>query len=354
MKARYIGLYRLPGIGKLPSGVSCCQLAAFGQPRLSATLVSDPAPYFEHIDNLSGLLMAWFRGPVTSATESAQQRLANEIDAARRRREAGSSVGPFIAFDGETDISGEGLTRRQEIGGVAFCINEVPGGAIRGKFQRAIESVILALILSMPAIADQRIETVGSVAILIDETSGKIIYPISIVGNPIIISRAVSISPEAISRAERLANSINAKKSLTSSLSLLFASLVGKPGDSIAFVTAWAALEKFVNWAYEQKKEVIGADIGKSGGSTASRLRPSSSGAPATIGLAEKFSAIARSCASSVSESEISNDIREFKYLTNSRNSFYHSGGESISDLPIEQIQKILKKYMELYLCGGM
>jgi len=351
MRARYIALYRLPGIDKLPPGVSCCQLAAFRQPRLSATLVSDPAPYFEHIDNLSGLLMTLGRGPMASATESAQQRLANEIDAARRRREAGSSVGPFIVFDGETDICDEGLARRQEIGGVAFCINEVPRGGIRGKFQRAIESVILALILSMPPIADQRIETVGSVAILIDRSTGKVIYPISVVGNPIMISRAVSISPEVLTTTERFANSINAKKILNSSISLLFASLGSKPGDPIAFVTAWAALETFVHGSYDQKKEVIEAAARKSSGSTASHRRSSSSDAPVIVGLTKKFSAIARSCASSVSEDDTRKDIDEFKSLKKSRDSFYHRVGESIPDLPVEQIQKILRKYMRLYFC---
>ena len=350
MKARYIALYRLPGISKLPPGVSCCQLAAFSHPRLSATLVSDPAPYFEHIDKLGGLLMTLFKGVgATDTSVSLEQRLAAEIASARRQREAASGTDPIIVFDCETDISVEAIENRQEIGNVVFCINSVPRGVVRGKFQGAIESVIVAVILSIPAIADQRIETMGSVVILIDGSSGQSIYPVGIVGNPVVISRAASISPEVIVKAAEFSNRINSKKALTSSIRLLFASLGSQSEDPNAFVMAWAALEQFVNSVYKQKLVAQRAGAGKRMSSIASQGRPSSSDTPAARGLVEKFSAIARSYDPMIPEDEICRDIKCFHFLNASRNSFYHSGGENRSDLPVKDIQDILRKYLGLY-----
>jgi hypothetical protein len=180
MKVRYIAIYKLHGANRLSEETESVELLALPKPALTATLTTNPEPYFLHVDQSAALGAQLLKGlfaPDKAGT--LLERLAAEIEDVKARRASQTGTGVFLVMDGEADIPAPEFKARRDTSEFAICIDAIAKPEIRGAFRPSAQSVLTALGLSLPANADRRVDKIGDVVFLVDPDGGKPIYAFS-------------------------------------------------------------------------------------------------------------------------------------------------------------------------------
>jgi hypothetical protein len=200
---------------------------------------------------------------------------------------------------------------------------------------------------ALPVNADPQITQIGSVVFLIDADDRKPIYTFSFEFGTPRLSVASPLTENHICDASTVISKIIRDRALERSASLLVTSLNQATDQTQAYIAAWSALEIFVNATFKARYEASWFDIMEKGAPPSAK--PIVERFRHVMGdkyrLADKFLIIA-----SVLNSEAADaDAIEFKRLKRIRDDFYHAP-ETPLNLPTEAIQKLLIKYMNLYL----
>lgn len=256
MKVRYIAIYKLRGANKLPEEVGCANLFASQSPAVIAMLTTIPELHFLHIDKSAALGAQLLKGLFAPDQEGTwQERLAAEIEEIKARRAKQTGPGVFLVFDGETDIPTPEFKNRRDTEEFAVSFDAIEKSDIRATFRPAAESVMMALSLSFPQNADRTIEKLGNVVFLIDPIGDKPLYDFSFQFGE---ARAYVTSPlteHAIVETVTLAPKLVAQKGMARPVSLLIDSLEEATDDLQSFISAWSALEIFVNSTFRSTYE---------------------------------------------------------------------------------------------------
>lgn len=347
MKVQYISVYKLHGANKLPEEAESASLVALQHPALTATLTTNPEPYFLHMDRSEGLRTQLLKPLYALKNEgSLEDRLVAEIEGIRASRAKKTGAGVFLVFDGETNIPEPELKSRRDYNEFGICIDAIEKPEILEAFRPSLHSVITALSLSLPANAARNIEKVGDVVFLVDPDGKKPIYAFTAqvklsadVASPL----TQSVITESAALAPRLA-----EKTLARPTSLLFTSLEKATGELQGFIAAWSALEIFVNATFKSSYEKGWSAI-MAGGAPASakplfkRFQEVMSN---KYRLVDKFLVIA----SVLDADHAADDAAEFRRLKKLRDGLFHVLDAPSSPLPTEAGQKLLLKYMKLHL----
>jgi hypothetical protein len=349
VKVRYIAIYKLRGANKLPEEAECVRLLTLHNPDLTATLVTNPDPYFLDVDKSAALGTQLLKGIFAPDKEGTlQERLAAEIKDMRVRRAKRAGTGVFLIFEGETDISAPDFKVRRDIDEFAVCFDAISKSEIRESFRPSVQSVITALSLSLPTNADRSVEKTGDVVYLVDGDNGKPIYTFAFQGGHARGSVASPLTKDIIAESAALAQKLAAHKTMARPTSLLITSLDDATDELQGFIAAWSALEIFINATFKATYQERWFDIIEDGAPPSAkpvfeRLKDVMSD---KYRLADKFLVIA----SVLDSGAAANDAREFGGLKKFRDGLLHALDTPSLPLPTEAVQKLLLKYMKLHL----
>jgi hypothetical protein len=325
------------------------RLLTLHDPEVTATLTTNPDPYFLHIDKSAALAAQLLKGVFAPDTEGTlQERLAAEIEDARARRLKTGGTGVFLVFEGKTDIPASEFKHRRDIDEFAVCLDVISKSEIREKFRQPVQCVMAALGLSLPMNADRRIEQTGDVVYLVDPENGKPIYTFSFQGGFARASVASPLTHGIIGESAALVSKIAANPKLTRPVSLLITSLDNGTEELQAFIGAWSALEIFVNATFKATYETRWFGIMEEGapGSAKPIFERLKNVMSDKYRLADKFLVIA----SVLDSAAAADDAAEFDRLKKFRDNLLHALDVPSSPLPTESVQKLILKYMKLHL----
>lgn len=352
MKACYIAVYRLHGANKMLGEAQSTHVSACDNPKITAALTSNPEPYFLHIDTSSAVGTQLLKGLFSPDKKgTCQERLSAEIEEVKARRAKRTVAGVYLVFDGEVDIPEPDVKTRRDIDEFAISMNGVSKADIRKRFVMFVQSVLTALGLSLPLNADHRIEKVGEVVYLVDPVSEKPIYTFTLTGGSARISVSAALTQEAIAEAAALATALATALAddwkMSRSTSLLITSLEAQTDELQAFISAWSAMEIFINASFKSTYEARWFEIMEDGAPDSAKpvFRRFKEVMKDKYRLADKFLVIA----SVLDADSATVGATEFCRLKDVRDGLLHARETQASPLPTEAVQILLLKYMKLH-----
>lgn len=349
VKVQYVAIYKLHAVNKLPEAAEGAILFQQQHPTLSAKLTMNPEPHFLHIENSAALGSQILKGIFAPDIKGTlQERLSAEIEDMRASRAKRLGTGVFLIFEGETEISTPDFKARQDTEEFAVYLGNIGKGEIRKSFRPYVQSVIMALTLSLATNADRRVEKMGDVIYLVDNDNGKPIYTLALQGGTARASVSSPLSENMIEESAALAAVLAAHQPLVRTTSLLSTSIDAATDDLQGFIAAWSALEIFINATFKTTYEARWFDIMRDGAPASAkpvfeRFKDVMSD---KYRLADKFLVVASVLDSAVAAA----DATEFARLKKFRDGLLHALDTPLSPLPTEAVQKLLLKYMKLHL----
>lgn len=320
-------------------------------PLLTATLTTNPEPDFLHIDKSAALAAQLLKGIFAPDKEGTlQERLGAELEEVRARREKRTRKGLFLIFECEAEIPTPEFKARCDVEEFGVCLDALDKKSVRETFRPTEQSVIMALGLGLPANADRRVEKLGDTVYLIDPADNKPIYAFSFQGGHARLSVASPLTGSVIAEVAAIAPKLAADKAMSRPVSLLVTSLEEAKEELQRFISAWSALEIFVNAVFKSTYEARWFEIMEEGAPVSARpvFARFQDVMSDKYRLADKFLVIA----SVLDPATAAGDAAEFGRLKKLRDGLLHALDTS-SLLPTDAIQKLLLKYMRLHLTGG-
>ncbi|WP_316159500.1 hypothetical protein [Bradyrhizobium sp. SZCCHNRI3042] len=182
MNTHYLAVWKLYGINTLASGATNLELARLNDPKIVATLATDPEPFFLHIDQARVIASQVLNGLLSSLAQqdTIEERLAIELKNVRTNRANQIGSGMFLIVKGETNVAEPNFEIRKDTETFAVCFDAIDKSAIKEIFRPSIQAVLTAITLSIPSDADHQIEPIGEVIYLVGADGKKPIYSFSL------------------------------------------------------------------------------------------------------------------------------------------------------------------------------
>lgn len=350
MEVRYVAVFKLRGANGL-SGDDPLSLFEAENPNITASLTADPEPYFEHIDRSRALGLQLLSGLFGDKKEGTpEERLATETARIQSERHGkkSASTGVYLVFEGSDDIDPPEFKTRRDRDDFGISLDDVSKGELRKPFKAAIESVLAGAALSLPAQADKKVEEIGSVLYLVDPDKGIPIYPFNFQMGSASAYVSGPVGEEFAAEVAVLAEPLAGVPALGRPVRLLLSSLQVDADSLPAFVSAWSALEIFVNATFKSHYEGKWFAIMEEGAPDSStpifeRFKDVMSD---KYRIVDKFLVIT----AILDPDGADEDVKSFKTLKASRDNMFHKFDMLPNHLPIEDVQTLFIKYLKLHL----
>ncbi len=327
MKVRYVAVWEFKGGNTIAGSVPSREVARLREPALIATLVADPEPYIEHFDRASaGAAFVFFGGRRKGGDPEEQLNAAITDAMAQRARNAKQGV--YVVFEGQTNDPNPKLAHRQDFRNFSVALGAIDKDAVVSSFRPVVRSILVALSLSLPINADRRIRKLGEVSFLVDQETGRPIYPIDIQFPNMRGCIAVPISEDFVSQSAERIPQIVGDEVLARCTGLLSTSMNPEAGPLLAFLAGWTALEMFTHYCC---RAIHGTDDGNE--------------SPMAKHIADRFRLVVRALDAPSEEA----DTQEFGRLNKIRNAIFHAL-RLPEQLPTDDVQKLVLKYLRLHL----
>jgi hypothetical protein len=134
-------------------------------------------------------------------------------------------------------------------------LDGVPKGELRKPFKAATECVLAGAAFSLPAQADKKVEEIGSVLYLVDPEKGIPIYPFNIEAGRASAYVSGPVGQDFAAEVSALAAPLAADSGLERPVRVLLSSLQVGADPLPSFISAWSALEIFVNATFKSRYE---------------------------------------------------------------------------------------------------
>ncbi|MFI0460019.1 MAG: hypothetical protein ACH254_20735 [Candidatus Thiodiazotropha endolucinida] len=351
MEVKYVAVYKLRGANGL-SGDDPLGLCEDENPNITATLTANSEPYFEHIDRSHALVSLLFRGLFGDSKEgSPEERLAVEIARIQTERQEKQSAGVYLVFEGYDEIDPPDFKTRKDRDDFAVSLDDVPKGELRKPFKASIECVLVGAALGLPTQADKKLEEIGSVLYLVDPDKGIPIYPFNFEAGRVGAYVSSPVGEEFAAEVAAMAAPLAADPALERPVRLLLSSLQVGTDSLPAFISAWSALEIFVNATFKSRYERQWFAIMEEGAPESSTpiFERFKDVMQDKYRIVDKFMVI-----SAILDPDGANeDVKSFKPLKEIRDNMFHKF-DSIPDyLPVENVQALFVKLLKLHLQGN-
>lgn len=349
VELRYIAIYRLLGLNKLPDDSETMDFVEFDGDDVVVKLTTNPEPFFFHIDRasaLSTLLLQGMLGP--SREDTPEQRIAKQIESIRDKRRRQNIGGVFLIFEGELKISSPNFSYRRDMEEFSICFDAFEKGIAREKFLPVIQATLTAMAISFPENADTRIQKVRDISFLIEDKTKKPLYCFTAeLGTPT-VRVSIPLTDDIVKKARAHARAFPTDRKLARVADLLIESKEIGTNDLRAFISAWSALEMFVNSTFKTTYldlwlHVISSNTPLSAKTYFDRLKDVMSG---KHGLRVKFVVIA----SILNPNSAISDEINFTQVKSVRDDLFHGKEVVGSRYPVEDTLKLLQKYLDLHL----
>jgi hypothetical protein len=347
VKARYLTVYKILGFNKLPEDQVSVLLV--DKPDGKVTLTADPEAYCVHMDRKGGIANALLRGfSGGQKAGDADERLKAEIDEVKNARQLRTKNGAFLAIEGETEVQDANLSATRQFADFGVCLDALPSGSIARRFRPLVSIALAAIGFSVPARADPRVERVGEVSYLVDEETGKLLYCINIEFGEVTLSVAGPMTADTVEAIRRRLESSPPDGGLTKVVNLLLESQEAATDDLRSFISAWAALEIFVNMIFRSRyeSEWIGVLASAAPSSLTRHFDRLREVMKDKHRLLDKFLIVA----SLLDADSADADAAVFAAAKSVRDSLFHASDTNSTKYPVAQIQNLLRKYLARHL----
>ncbi len=344
LRAKYVGLYKVLGISALEEGTDV-ELACV-RPGLTFMLATDPERYAAVIDHRTAVANVWLDTAFGGGKqqESLEERIYASLESERTARQKRGGTGVFLVVLATDDTLHPSLEHLQDYGSFQTAWEAIPAGHFSRLVEKDLERVLASIALTLPWNVTRAIEKVAETAYLEDEDTGKPTYSISV---SFLGGRAYVSGPFTLEHCERVGAMIAAlssERDLDTPTRLFAQSLRTREEDPRAFLSAWAALEIFINKTFARYnakwEEALRSGVPASGQRYFDSVKRIMDG---KFNLVDKFAVIA-SMLDPVSGSE---DVARLLMAKKARDEFYHAVGEE----PSRQLSlELLSKYLHLHL----
>ncbi|MES9875118.1 MAG: hypothetical protein ABW146_18610, partial [Candidatus Sedimenticola sp. 6PFRAG7] len=139
--------------------------------------------------------------------------------------------------------------------GFAVSLDDAPKGELRKPFKASIESVRLGGQTKECTNEDKKLEEIGSVLYLVDPDKGIPIYPFNFEAGRVGAYVSSPVGEGFAAEVASLAAPLAAAPALERPVRLLLSSLQVGTDSLPAFISAWSALEIFVNATFKSRYE---------------------------------------------------------------------------------------------------
>lgn len=314
-------------------------------------LTTNPEPFFFHIDRTSALSTLLLQGMFgTSIENTPEKRLAKQVEIIRDKRRRQNNSGVFLIFEGELKISSPNFGFRRDMEEFSICFDAFENGIAREKFLPVIQATLTAMAISLPENADTRIEKVQDISFLIETKTKKPIYCFTAELGTATVRVSTPLTDDIVKKARAHARAFPTDRKLARVADLLIESKEIGTNELRAFIAAWSALEMFVSSTFKTTYldlwlQVMSSNTPSSAKTYFDRLKDVMSG---KHGLRVKFVVIA----SILNPNSASSDEIKFSQVKSVRDDLFHGKEVSGSRYPVEDVLKLLQKYLDLHLAA--
>ncbi len=255
-------------------------------------------------------------------------------------------------FEGEAKFDPPEFKSRRDTEEYGIVLDDLPKSELRKPFKSAVESVLAAVALGLPERADKKVEEIGSIIYLVDPDKDIPVYIVNFemsgkggyICNPI----EAGFFEEVADLVEPLVADVTLERPVRLLVSSLYTGVDSLP----AFISAWSALEIFINATFKACYEAKWFDIMEEGTPASStpifeRLKDVMKD---KYRIVDKFLVI-----TAVLDAEnATTDVESFKSLKSVRDNMFHKFDTLPKHLPTEDVQKLLVKYLKLHLLSSL
>jgi len=346
MKARYIEIYKLRGVLEV-IGSERLELVSNGDCRVYLT--SQAPDETEHLRrrHACGIMLASsLMGEARMPGATPRQRF--EAALARVRAPAGlEGDGLILVVDCLIDVPEPNSRHIVELGDLAIGLGLIGEDDLQ---KRAL--VVRSAALTALALAgfEQPIGgglLIGAVTLASDESDERPIYVVNPSASATVTVQQ-KLLPEQAHEAAEFAQALLALPSNLVNVPRLLALSEETGGDRLrCFLAAWAGLEIFTSAAFKPyEADFMGAVQAAVPSGTAALVRRLQEVMSDKYRLADRFTIIA----SALSPEDADADLSVFRVLKKARDDFAHSMSSDPGALPLEDTQRLLRKYLRLHL----
>ena len=314
-------------------------------PEVRAILVQEPDPYLHAIDcglALANLMLGRVFGDTSKTpTEASIEKGIEAIQSSSREKQRHAAV-LVIEISGEVQAD---LTQpHQELAGYVVGFDLYDQTHVRNQDAPVIASLVTSITLALGR--PEPIDRLREGIYLLDD-SGKIHYSYSLVGRA--SARVASpFKDEMADRTEQIADRLIDRPELHRVVRLMLEAFEKEADPLRSFLSAWSALEIFINKVFTGYEEQFKADLLLEGHSAALEfyLDRVSEVMKSRYRILDRFNIVSHFLA----EDTALQDREEFKALKDRRDLLLHGQEVSEKDLDSHKLMDLLSRYLQAHL----
>ena len=233
----------------------------------------------------------------------------------------------------------------REVEGLHIAFDAIDKDEIRSEFSNKIKNVITALSLISNNIVGIEKVTDG---VILYKNESSIIFPFTPKGHPASLHISSPIVEGTIEKIMHLFNHLTNHSELDRVTELLVSSLKSRTDSLRAYLSAWTAVEIFINKTFPIFEEKFFAEL-KAGEHPETRekyLDRIRTVMKDKYTLVDKFSVVSLR----LSPANTDKDIKSFIRIKKQRDKLTHGENITDSELEVENTQRLLTDYIQLYL----
>lgn len=340
MKYKFVEAYRVKGLVG-PSD----KTIVINEQRFMAYIIGDPDEVLIQIDKRIAIANLILNGIFGERPLGKRDDLINsQIKEIRsERKKQGTDGYLIIEVIGEIKKYSPSVEREEE--GLHIAFDAIDKDEIRSEFSNKIKNVIAALSLIYNKIVGIEKVTDG---VVLYKNESNIIFPFTPKGHLASLHISSPLAEGTIEKVTPLFNHLKNHSELDRVTELLVSSFKSRTDSLRAYLSAWTAVEIFVNKAFPFFEQKFFAEL-KAGEHPENRekyLDRIRTVMKDKYTLVDKFSVVSLR----LSPTNADEDIKSFIRIKKQRDQLTH--GENIKDweLEVENIQRLLTDYIQLYL----
>lgn len=352
METHYLSIYRLPGVIGLPDNADVTIIPA-GSDGARAILTLQKDEYILHLRRRAalGMMMPAAMFALSGSQEPSQRVTPTErFHAAFARAQVNDGTGEVLLVIEVIDrVQSPSLGHLIDVGEIGARIEIFDDEPLAIRAEKALRTAFAGLSLALPDHTTDSMVMMGSAAFAIEPDTDRLLYSLKIQASASMTS-ATNLGRDAAQNAAAMAQALQSTTDLQNTVRLLSQSSKGHIDQLMAFLSAWTALELFIQQAFKSTYEPrLHALFEKAAPSSASRfLERMRDVMNDKYNIRDKFVAVA----SALDEVGAEADIVHFAQLKKRRDDFAHAMKDDPTTLPADATRDLLRKYLRLHLRG--
>jgi len=342
----YVAAYKILGLSR-PTDAQETVISERPRTGIRALLTYDLDPYTCDVDRSSLVALMLLKGFIGQADSGTfEESLECELANLREQRRNQHGTGPFLIFEASGNIKTFTPRQERELDDFVIALEATPKEPIRERFAADVNGILSAFCLAADTVCGYQKIIDG---VIFQNEQGKPVYSFTLSASGTgYVSRAVS--NDVIDFVRKHSKKLSKSKYLTKVTRLLTQSMDTESDKLRSFLSAWAALEIFVNKnfkVYEERflESFEGASGQKLSAKYLNRIRNVMRD---KYRLHDKFLVLCSQLAPDSAEE----DLKKFGNAKKVRDKLLHGDDVSENLLPVADVQTLVRKYLKQHVAA--